>query len=81
MVFTSSSPEPKPKRGSCRMEVYTTDQDEVVWKNDDGREFYFNEKEATALAVELSNAAVHIRVKHQRKRAELREKKKNGIRG
>lgn len=63
------------------MEVYTTDQDEVVWKNDDGREFYFTVQEATDLAAMLANAACHIRVKHQRKRAELREKKKNGIRG
>lgn len=63
------------------MEVDTTDQDEVVWKNDDGREFYFSEKDATDLAAMLANAACRIRVKHQRKRAELREKKKNGIRG
>lgn len=63
------------------MEVYTTDQDEVVYRNDDGREFYFSEKEATELASMLANAACHIRVKHQRKRAELREKKKNGVRG
>ena len=63
------------------MEVNTTDQDEVVYRNDDGRESYFSVQKATDLAAMLANAACHIRVKHQRKRAGLREKKKNGLRG
>lgn len=59
------------------MEVNVNREDEVVYRNDDGREFYFSEKEATDLAVMLSNAAMSVRVKHQRERADARAAKKN----
>lgn len=59
------------------MEVNVNREDEVVYRNEDGREFYFSEKEATELAAMLANAACSIRVKHQRERADARAAKNN----
>lgn len=58
------------------MEVNVNREDEIIYRNDDGREFYFSEREATELASMLASAAIHVRVKHQRERAEARAAKK-----
>ena len=58
------------------VEVNVNNQDEVVYRNDDGREFYFTAQEATDLAAMLANAACDVRTKHQRERAAARLVKK-----